>query len=495
MPYTPHIWQDGSTTTPAGPISAARLTDIENALTSAYTVFNVKDSAYGAVGNGTTDDTAAIQAALNALPNVNNSTKGGVLLFPAGVYRLTSPLTSSVQNVCLLGQEGGVGQWLNVGSIGNSIIMAPPGGRCFDYNLGSASALFCGPTLANLTFTPPYNKLSGAQVLAATMNLQSTAFLPSSGTVIVQDGSFVGVFTYTGKGATTLTGCTTVSESTPGHSYANASDVTISCPYGVKLGRVNNFRILDCNFHGFADPTPTTLLDDAATTLTGSTGLIVDGSVGICQYGIVRDSRFYGCNRAAQEHTTSTRWRDCDIDASLNASNPVVGSIGWNGLKTKTISFVGVNIHGADILMQVNGGNVAVGWSTVGGRHETWKTAAINVIGAGLATIIPGSMNNFQAGAIGTGVALDSQSGQCYVDATGIVSCATRYSDAGTQNTIVDFDRTTRGGVADIVGSGTPLGNVVANVGSTFHRTDGGASTSLYVKESGNGASTGWVAK
>jgi hypothetical protein len=45
---------------------------------------NVKD--YGAVGNGAIDDTAAIQAAINALP------AGGVLVFPPGDYITTSAL-------------------------------------------------------------------------------------------------------------------------------------------------------------------------------------------------------------------------------------------------------------------------------------------------------------------------------------------------------------------------------------------------------------------
>jgi hypothetical protein len=43
-------------------------------------------------------------------------------------------------------------------------------------------------------------------------------------------------------------------------------------------------------------------------------------------------------------------------------------------------------------------------------------------------------------------------------------------------------------------GAGTPEGAVAAPVGSLFTRTDGGANTTLYVKESGTG-STGWVAK
>jgi hypothetical protein len=48
--------------------------------------------------------------------------------------------------------------------------------------------------------------------------------------------------------------------------------------------------------------------------------------------------------------------------------------------------------------------------------------------------------------------------------------------------------------VFDAAGTGTPEGAVTAGIGSTFRRTDGGAATSFYVKESGTG-NTGWIAK
>lgn len=44
------------------------------------------------------------------------------------------------------------------------------------------------------------------------------------------------------------------------------------------------------------------------------------------------------------------------------------------------------------------------------------------------------------------------------------------------------------------VGAGSPEGSVSATVGSLYTRTDGGANTTLYIKESGSG-NTGWVAK
>ena len=43
-------------------------------------------------------------------------------------------------------------------------------------------------------------------------------------------------------------------------------------------------------------------------------------------------------------------------------------------------------------------------------------------------------------------------------------------------------------------GTGSPESNVVASTGTLYLRSDGGAGTTLYVKESGTG-NTGWIAK
>lgn len=44
-------------------------------------------------------------------------------------------------------------------------------------------------------------------------------------------------------------------------------------------------------------------------------------------------------------------------------------------------------------------------------------------------------------------------------------------------------------------GTGAPENRVPAPVGATYHRRDGGAGSSFYVKESGGAGKTGWVAK
>ena len=48
--------------------------------------------------------------------------------------------------------------------------------------------------------------------------------------------------------------------------------------------------------------------------------------------------------------------------------------------------------------------------------------------------------------------------------------------------------------VGELFGPGTPEGVLTAGIGSTYRRTNGGAGTSFYVKQSGTG-NTGWVGK
>lgn len=44
-------------------------------------------------------------------------------------------------------------------------------------------------------------------------------------------------------------------------------------------------------------------------------------------------------------------------------------------------------------------------------------------------------------------------------------------------------------------GTGSPEGVVTADIGCQYIDRDGGVSTTLYVKTSGNGLATGWTAK
>jgi len=65
--------------------------------------YNVRNPDFGAVGDGTADDTAAINAALAAIPAT-----GGIVYLPWGRYRVTSPLLLKNHSTTLLG--AGTGQ-------------------------------------------------------------------------------------------------------------------------------------------------------------------------------------------------------------------------------------------------------------------------------------------------------------------------------------------------------------------------------------------------
>ena len=90
---------DEAQVSPDVPTAVSTATDNNSSLPSASRV-NAQD--VGVVGTGTTDDTAALQAALDAA-----STRGPICFLPAGQYRLDGPLTVP-PGVTLLGASGGV---------------------------------------------------------------------------------------------------------------------------------------------------------------------------------------------------------------------------------------------------------------------------------------------------------------------------------------------------------------------------------------------------
>lgn len=97
MPFSTKTWKNGKEG--KTPISAAALIDLESrvagyadevaaAAGSDLELFNVKDAAYGAKGDGSTDDSTAIAAAITAAKSA-----GGVVYFPPGTYIIGTTLT------------------------------------------------------------------------------------------------------------------------------------------------------------------------------------------------------------------------------------------------------------------------------------------------------------------------------------------------------------------------------------------------------------------
>lgn len=115
--------------------SSAVTRAIQNKLRDAI---SVKD--FGAVGNGSADDTDAIKFALDAVKS------GGVLLFPPGVYRVTSAITKTFDNnavVSIIGYGAKInGTSVTGGSAGNTILLKLGGARLSGVALGVDAAKY-----------------------------------------------------------------------------------------------------------------------------------------------------------------------------------------------------------------------------------------------------------------------------------------------------------------------------------------------------------------
>jgi hypothetical protein len=121
-------------------------------------------------------------------------------------------------------------------------------------------------------------------------------------------------------------------------------------------------------------------------------------------------------------------------------------------------------------------GNVCSNWTQNGVyiQSDTATSDEISVVGNSFKGLSSGAIGKL--GTLGSRV---SSHGNTAYRRTGTTSCD-------------DIDL--NGNVFEAWGVGTPEAAVTAGVGSIFHRTNGGAVTCLYVKETGT-STTGWVAK
>ena len=107
---------------------------------AATTTINV--TAFGATGNGSTNDTAAINNAIGAL------TSGATLLFPCGTYLTTSELTVNISNITIDGSS-----CATIHNTGSGTVMVIGAGGNVSPNYGPAVALSATASELNTSFT------------------------------------------------------------------------------------------------------------------------------------------------------------------------------------------------------------------------------------------------------------------------------------------------------------------------------------------------------
>jgi hypothetical protein len=117
------------TTDPQGRVSGVTVQPLSAGLPSGW--INVKSAPYNALGNGVADDTAAIQAAINALTQTGTA-RGGTIYFPPGSYLCSGSLScNSMYGVVLLG-AGGIGPGDSIRPI-SQLVYTGTGARFLDF--------------------------------------------------------------------------------------------------------------------------------------------------------------------------------------------------------------------------------------------------------------------------------------------------------------------------------------------------------------------------
>lgn len=233
-------------------------------------LYNVKAPAYGATGNGSTNDSGAIQAALDAAIAAG----GGIVYFPRGTYILSSTITidNSTNNEPIIFQgQGSEGNNMARGSV----IKTTSAGVLFEFvgtaginrdvsfrdlaflNTGTVNRTTSSVTAITNDVTLPYSSLSGTFQVGEKVQVGSGN---TYATIKSDNGSSSMVITNTtGQCASsvTITGQTSGATATSGAASGNpvARINVINCgfkglTYGIKLnyGYSDGLEIRNCVF-------------------------------------------------------------------------------------------------------------------------------------------------------------------------------------------------------------------------------------------------------
>lgn len=387
-------------------------------------------SSFGLLADGTTDETTRMQAAVDSFAQTGIN-RGGTLLLPAGTIRITSPIMLP-SNVTVRGQGNAPNLSDNQGA---TLIDASACDYAFDTD-GTDEA-----------WNVVIEDLAIKSAAVAAIRLRKTYH----------------------------------------SSIRRVSCFGSSMPIGVHVTSDSYFNsIIEPNINGLAS----------------GIGVLVDGASNetTIMLGCIRQN---GTNVKVSGECNGVALAFVDMEGSA-------GQIGLHVIDSEVTAFrcrleqiaTGVKLeesvgqarfHG--LMNHYSAATVAILDNTASSKHALYEpfidtaTTAFSGTGASkLAAVYQHDASNLQA-VIGT-VRLSAKSGgggQKIHAPSGVLQLSTA---GGNQVELTGVQGTVTVGW----GSGSPEGVVTAPVGSTFHRTNGGAGTCFYVKESGSG-NTGWVAK
>jgi hypothetical protein len=278
--------------------SASNLVDV---LAGLNTFFNVKNPLYGATGNLVSDDTSAIQAALDAAGAI-----GGIVWFPAGQYKISATLNVPAK-VSLLG----------AGPFASIISQSSGSAQSISFRAG-ADANRRTPFMRGLSFTASVsNNVTVVVVREADLLIEQCQ---------IGDGANVAGFHIDGAGLNTLGGKLVVRDcefnlaaDTKAMAYENAGGpITVDhCKFILSGTRpmnpvldLNNARVSNCTFY-----------NDTVTSGTYSCIRARDCDVAICNF---RDSG--GATVTAIEYSSGLLYETSNVFAASITAYSGLGS-------------------------------------------------------------------------------------------------------------------------------------------------------------------------
>lgn len=405
---------------------------------------------YGAVGDNSTDNTTAIQNAINAAASA-----GKILLFPGGSFRhgsLTLPT-----RVTIKGANRGKTILSFIGS-GTAFVNATPGVRIYDIYMSD---------LVLLTSTGAIGFDLDSVSTSIFTNMTVTGFSDS------------GVYIHSAVSG--------------GSVYNRFNNVTAStCATGFKLRATSSnanvwhgCRALNCSVAGWdlRDSNDNTV--EASQAETCGTGFYVDGTtLGGCDSTRIRDCRVENCTTGVNIASSNVRYTTID-------------GLWADGSNATVIADSGTSTRRAGQYLSAQTTNSVVrldsGWQFVSGASVT----------------LGGSSSQFTS-ATGIPVYMSGQVADSSSAVSAWIGSRNTLSTAGAR--IVGFSKDTANthaspasyigidgsyefagsGVKVMSGTGSPESAVTAVVGSLWLRSDGGTDTSVYRKDTGTG-NTGWI--